>query len=571
MIDAFTFDEAFRYFSYRLPHEHLTTRDSMNVRCPFHGEKHASMSLNLKMAVWNCKGCNLSGGVLDFERRMIPSTSVEESWAQIYKIIGREPPQRNRKLVATYDYTDVDGTLLYQKLRYEPKDFSQRQPDGKGGWRYNLHGVKKVLYCLPTVITAKYVAVVEGEKDRDALQAALDADGVTDFAVTTTFDGAGHWKPEYAPYFTGRMVVVLRDNDETGKLHQQTICASVKPFAAKVKAIDLPGLTDQQKDISDWLEAGHTVKELQALIKDAPLWKPEAAEHVLLEEMRDFLARAPEKLEWLVEGLIPIQTRGLMLADGKAGKSVLSLDLTLALASGSSWLGHVVPQRRRVAVISREDAPQETARRLKLLSAGSAARAEYNWGQVWINTMLQSPSFLLDNREQVDALIRELRMEQFDLAIFDVLRDLHTGDENDNTVMAGVMATLKRIQVEAGCGVLLLHHLSKAQSTNIFRDARGATATHGWTEWGVGMTVADETLPRSEWVRKVQFELKYACPADPLHFRIIGDDKALRIELMIAPPPPPPPPVNKITQNDKKFSSKRSSQPARNFSETEEA
>jgi RecA-family ATPase len=538
-----TFDQAYAYYAYRLPMERLPKRDSINVHCPFHKDENPSLSLNLAKGLWNCHSCNASGGMLDFERKMM-ATDVETSWAQIYRITGMEPPKITHKLVKVYEYTDVTGKLLYQKLRYEPKDFSQRQPDGKGGWWYNLNGVKKVLYRLPEVVTAKVVLVVEGEKDADNLRDALTAAAIKDYAVTTTFDGAGHWKPEYAPYFTGRMVVVIPDNDVKGKAHAQTIAASVKPFAEKIKLVELPGLPEKG-DVSDWLQepvsgsAGQPtseilktrIKELFALVKITPLWLPEQSEHVLLEEMRDFLDRAPEEIDWLVEGLIPVRTRGLMVADGKVGKSPLSLDLALALASGSAWLGHVVPKRRRVAVISREDAPQETARRLKLLSAGTAARTEYNWGQIWLNTMDQSPLFHLDNFEHVEALIKELQMEQFDLVIFDVLRDLHSGDENDNTVMAAVMAALTQIQIEARCGVLLLHHISKAQSTNVFRDARGAGAIHGWTEWGVGLTVVDETVPRRQWVRKVEFELKYACPADPVHFMIVGDETALRIEL----------------------------------------
>ena len=528
-----TFDQTYAYFAYRLPTERLTKRDALNVRCPFHEDKNPSMSLNLAKAVWNCHSCGRSGGILDFERAMM-ATDTETAWSEIYRIIGMEPPKHDRKLVKVYDYTDVAGKLLYQKLRYEPKQFSQRQPDGKNGWYYNLNGVKKVLYHLPDVISAKMVFVVEGEKDADNLIDAFAAAGLKNTAVTTTFDGAGKWKPEYAPYFTGRLVVVLADNDAVGKAHQQTICASVKPYAAKVKATELAGLPEKG-DVSDWLAAGHTVKELLALVKASPLWAPVASEHVLLEEMRDFLDRAPAEIDWLVDDLIPVRTRGLMVADPKVGKSPLALDLALALASGSSWLGHVVPRRRRVAVISREDSPAETARRLQLFSKGTAARSEYNWGQIWLNTMDQSPMLHVDNIEQVDALIKELQMEQFDLAIFDVFSALHSGDENDNTVMTGALDALTRIQEEAHCGVLLLHHLSKAQSSNVFRDARGAGAIHGWTEWGVGLTVVDETVARKQWVRKVEFELKYACPADPVHFMIVGDDEALRIELTDAP------------------------------------
>ena len=50
----------------------------------------------------------------------------------------RQAQSRNDKpkgrIVATYDYTDADGKLLYQVVRYEPKDFRQRRPDGNGGW-----------------------------------------------------------------------------------------------------------------------------------------------------------------------------------------------------------------------------------------------------------------------------------------------------------------------------------------------------------------------------------------------------------------------------------------------------
>jgi putative DNA primase/helicase len=36
-------------------------------------------------------------------------------------------------IVRTYDYRALDGTVLYQAVRYLPKDFRQRRPDGHGG------------------------------------------------------------------------------------------------------------------------------------------------------------------------------------------------------------------------------------------------------------------------------------------------------------------------------------------------------------------------------------------------------------------------------------------------------
>ncbi len=67
--------------------------------------------------------------------------------------LGKRPAEAKpagKQIVATYDYTDEDGELLYQAVRYEPKDFRQRRPDGKGGWIWTLDDVRIVPYRLPT-------------------------------------------------------------------------------------------------------------------------------------------------------------------------------------------------------------------------------------------------------------------------------------------------------------------------------------------------------------------------------------------------------------------------------------
>ncbi|MGZ8408133.1 MAG: hypothetical protein ACXWVJ_08920 [Caulobacteraceae bacterium] len=75
-------------------------------------------------------------------------------------------------IVATYDYHDEAGKLLFQACRTDPKDFFQRRPNGRGGWINNLDGVRRVPYRLPEMLARPEgapVYVVEGEKDANRL------------------------------------------------------------------------------------------------------------------------------------------------------------------------------------------------------------------------------------------------------------------------------------------------------------------------------------------------------------------------------------------------------------------
>jgi hypothetical protein len=130
------------------------------------------------------------------------------------------------KIVAEYDYVDADGRLLYQVVRLDPKDFRQRRPDpdGRGGWIWNLKGVQRVLNRLPELLKAvknkEPVAVVEGEKDADNLASI----GIV---ATTNAGGAGKWTKQYSEALAGTDVIVLADNDEAGGRHVQEVASSV--------------------------------------------------------------------------------------------------------------------------------------------------------------------------------------------------------------------------------------------------------------------------------------------------------------------------------------------------------
>ena len=170
---------------------------------------------------------------------------------------------------ATYDYINTEGELLFQVVRYEPKDFRSRRPDGNGGWIENLDGIgEKPIYNLPAILNADLsepVLWVEEEKDADNLRAA-------GFVSTTSVFGAVVDSGLDMSPLSGRCVVIIPDNDAFGRFYGYEMgTLLVAAGVAEVKLIELPGL-GPKGDVSDWFEVGHTPEELRELIDNARLF-----------------------------------------------------------------------------------------------------------------------------------------------------------------------------------------------------------------------------------------------------------------------------------------------------------
>ena len=184
----------------------------------------------------------------------------------------------------TYDYTDTDGALLFQKVRNPPGStarFYCRRPDGNGRWINSLKGIEhKPLYRWPEIREAmregREIALVEGEKDANNLwklgiPATCNFDGAAD--VIKNQKSKPKWKAEYSEALCGADLVVFNDNDMPGYAHAYHICSMSHGVAQRVRRLDLaPHWPEIPKggDVSDWLAAGHTKDELAALIAAAP-------------------------------------------------------------------------------------------------------------------------------------------------------------------------------------------------------------------------------------------------------------------------------------------------------------
>jgi 5S rRNA maturation endonuclease (ribonuclease M5) len=219
-----------------------SSANQMKACCPFHDEKTPSFYVDTAKRLWKCFGCDTGGSVIDFVMRK-ESLSVGGAMAKLSGVQPQSPPPTIKaSVVASYDYHDETGKLVYRAIRYNPKSFRQCQiKDGREVW--NMDGARRVLYRLPKVLKAKFVWIVEGEKDADTLNAL-------GFTATCNVGGAGKWMDGYTESVKGKEIVLCGDNDEPGRKHMELVLESI---AGKVKSVRVVKVPEPFKDVSDYV------------------------------------------------------------------------------------------------------------------------------------------------------------------------------------------------------------------------------------------------------------------------------------------------------------------------------
>ena len=234
--------------------------------CDFHEESDPSMSLFKGTdGLWRfkCHGCGAGGDPVKYIqlKRGVPFVDAVAYLTQE----ANTAPERPR-INETYDYVDEHGELLYQTVRYEPKDFRQRRPSGTG-WIWNLKDVRRVLYRLPDVLGKLQSApppifYVEGEKDANSLWSR-------GYCATTHAGGAGAYRKELLePLPPKQRIVVIPDRDDPGMQLMRRVFADARAMGHEVNFILIPKVGDDQpKDVSDWFNRGLEFAELLKEIK----------------------------------------------------------------------------------------------------------------------------------------------------------------------------------------------------------------------------------------------------------------------------------------------------------------
>jgi hypothetical protein len=473
-------------------------------QCPFHDDKRNSLEVHEDHLFCHA-GCKPPSGkkswdVIDLwmKAKGVDFPTAVRELGERCGITIEPAPTTDRRIVATYDYTDENGKLLFQVLRYNPKDFRQRRPDpaAKDGWKWSLSDTRRVLFNLARIINAPAgdpLLILEGEKDCET--------AVTlGFTATTSPGGAGKWESLCEKFnihepLRGRVVWIVPDNDEPGRKHAAGIAQSLVGHAKSVKILNLPDLPEKG-DVSDFIamhspdEARRLLLKLAAATPEHEQQGPRVGHLVTFDGLMKMDLPKPRMTveEFISEGL------AVLAGAPKIGKSWWAMELAIAVATGGLFLGRFRCNRGSVLYLGLEDNQRRFKSRLEKQLGNDPCPDNAYFASEW-------PPFSDQDSDQPDGLCRihqwlETHHETCRLVVVDTLSkvrkrrgksdDLYDRDYRD-------LEGLQRLAAQYAVTILVVHHLNKGAHADEFNSISGTTGITGCAD-----SVLILTKPRTE-------------------------------------------------------------------------
>lgn len=174
------------------------------------------------------------------------------------------------------------------------------------------------------------------------------------------------------------------------------------------------------------------------------------------ESLTDYWDNMPTLAPPLIEGVLRQGHKMLMAGPSKAGKSFALIELTIALAEGTKWLGWQCARGQVLYVNLELDRPSALHRFKDVYQALGIEPKNINNIDIW---NLRGKSVPMD--KLAPKLIRRAQKKGYIAVIIDPIYKVLTGDENSADQMAHFTNQFDKIATELGSSVIYCHHHSK--------------------------------------------------------------------------------------------------------------
>ena len=371
---------------------------------------------------------------------------------------------------AVYDYHDLNGRLIGHMCRFDKKDGSKEfRPYVKFGGIFKWEGFPepRPLYNLP-VLKEKpdaKILLVEGEKT------CLVAERIfPDMAVLTWPHGAKSWAKVDWTVLSGRNVTIWPDNDLEGKKAATGVADHVmsQGICKKVAIVELPNGLQEGWDLADTIPQA---VDVQTLAQNAVRIESQAKDKKLFTAA-ELMAMELPPIKFIAYSLVP---EGLTIFAGKPkiGKSWLVLGLGLAVANGLLSLGKYQTVKGKVLYYALEDRKARFKDRLQKLKKVYAPNDN-------LIIKFESPT---SEDGGLSALRSELdQYPETRLVIIDTLQKFKKPSRGNSQLYADdykFIGDLKTLADLKGIGIILVHHLRKMGSSDVFDEISGTLGLTG--------------------------------------------------------------------------------------------
>ena len=416
-------------------------------RCPAHDDHNPSLSIKATddgVLVHCHAGCSQEDVV----------TALGLSMADLFDV-PKSNGDGKPTIETTYAYTNDAGKLLFEVVRYQPKMFRQRRPDGRGGWVWNLQGARRVLFRLPQVLDAKAqgrtIYVVEGEKDVLAVETAGEV-------ATTNPGGAGKWLDAYTPTLAGYQdVVVVADRDKPGIAHTHDVAAKLRAAGCGVRVCQPP---EGSKDIAQHLALGGQLDDLVPLDEPAePIREPTGLRLTPASEI------GIDRVHWVWNHRIPVGGTTLLAGREGFGKTLLVCWLAARLSRGDlpgEWQGRPSDV---IYIGSEDDRKSVVNPRLKAAGADLSRFHFVDIGEGGVFSVNVDTDALRSAAGKLNAQGRTVA-----LIVLDPLDSHLSGtDTHRKAEVQASVAKLAVLSQQLRCGALGLGHFNKSDIRDLLR------------------------------------------------------------------------------------------------------
>ena len=175
-----------------------------------------------------------------------------------------------------------------------------------------------------------------------------------------------------------------------------------------------------------------------------------------IESLDDVWSAIPPLADCLIDGVLRKGHKMLVSGPSKAGKSFLLLELAIAIAEGTSWLGWNCKQGRVLYVNLELDRSSCLHRIKDIYEAQGNLRPTIENLDIWNLRGKSMPMTDLAPR-----LIRRALKRHYSAVIIDPIYKVITGDENSADQMAKFCNNFDKVCSDLQCAVIYCHHHSK--------------------------------------------------------------------------------------------------------------